>query len=38
VGLGLAIATDIARSHGGALVLTASARLGGLQAEFRIAR
>jgi two-component system osmolarity sensor histidine kinase EnvZ len=38
VGLGLAIATDIARSHGGALTLSHSARLGGLQAEFRIAR
>lgn len=38
VGLGLAIATDIARSHGGALTLTQSQRLGGLQAEFRIAR
>lgn len=38
VGLGLAIATDIARSHGGALSLSQSPRLGGLQAEFRIAR
>lgn len=38
VGLGLAIATDIARSHGGALTLSQSARLGGLLAEFRIAR
>lgn len=38
VGLGLAIATDIARSHGGALTLSQSPRLGGLQAEFRIAR
>lgn len=38
VGLGLAIATDIARSHGGALTLGQSARLGGLRAEFKIAR
>jgi two-component system osmolarity sensor histidine kinase EnvZ len=38
VGLGLAIATDIARSHGGELILGASARLGGLRAELRIAR
>lgn len=38
VGLGLAIATDIARSHGGALTLKDSPRLGGLQAEFKIAR
>lgn len=38
VGLGLAIATDIARSHGGALTLSQSPRLGGLQAELRIAR
>lgn len=37
-GLGLAIATDIARSHGGALTLSDSARLGGLRAELRIAR
>lgn len=33
VGLGLTIATDIARSHGGSLRLGASARLGGLSAE-----
>ena len=38
VGLGLAIATDIARSHGGDVTLSQSQRLGGLQAEFRIAR
>ncbi len=38
VGLGLAIATDIARSHGGELILGSSARLGGLRAELRIAR
>jgi two-component system osmolarity sensor histidine kinase EnvZ len=38
VGLGLAIATDIARSHGGELILGTSARLGGLRAELRIAR
>ena len=33
VGLGLAIAADIARSHGGSLRLGESARLGGLAAE-----
>ncbi len=38
VGLGLAIATDIARSHGGELILGHSSRLGGLRAELRIAR
>ena len=38
VGLGLAIATDIARSHGGELILGISAGLGGLRAELRIAR
>lgn len=38
VGLGLAIATDVARSHGGALTLGDSPRLGGLRAELRIAR
>lgn len=38
VGLGLAIATDIARSHGGALRLTDSPTLGGLRAELDIAR
>ncbi|WP_373356694.1 ATP-binding protein [Pseudoroseicyclus sp. CXY001] len=37
VGLGLAIVDDIARSHGGRLVLGTSA-LGGLRAEMRIAR
>jgi two-component system osmolarity sensor histidine kinase EnvZ len=36
VGLGLAIATDIARSHGGRLTLSESADLGGLSAELRI--
>lgn len=35
-GLGLAIAADIARAHGGSLVLGASAGLGGLMAEIRI--
>ncbi len=38
VGLGLAIAADVARSHGGALSLGKSARLGGLEAELSIAR
>ncbi|MEL7133385.1 MAG: ATP-binding protein [Pseudomonadota bacterium] len=38
VGLGLAIATDIARSHGGVLRLGESERLGGLQADIVIAR
>ncbi|WP_227269610.1 ATP-binding protein [Roseobacter weihaiensis] len=38
VGLGLAIATDIARAHGGILRLGTSARLGGLQADIVIAR
>lgn len=33
VGLGLAIAADIARGHGGSLTLTQSARMGGLAAE-----
>jgi two-component system osmolarity sensor histidine kinase EnvZ len=33
VGLGLAIAADVARSHGGQLVLGGSAELGGLSAE-----
>jgi two-component system osmolarity sensor histidine kinase EnvZ len=33
VGLGLAIVTDVARAHGGTLVLDASADLGGLRAE-----
>jgi two-component system osmolarity sensor histidine kinase EnvZ len=38
VGLGLAIATDIARKHGGSLRLGRSANLGGLKAEIVIAR
>ncbi len=38
VGLGLAIATDIARAHGGVLRLGQSERLGGLQADFVVAR
>jgi len=38
VGLGLAIAADIARSHGGALRLGQSARYGGLKAELILAR
>ncbi|MBF9036306.1 HAMP domain-containing protein [Rhodobacterales bacterium HKCCE2091] len=38
VGLGLAIANDIARSHGGRLRLTDSADLGGLKAELILAR
>lgn len=38
VGLGLAIATDIARAHGGVLRLGESARLGGLCADIVIAR
>ncbi|MFZ1471146.1 MAG: ATP-binding protein [Paracoccaceae bacterium] len=38
VGLGLTIAADVARSHGGALVLGASTALGGLRAELVIAR
>ncbi len=38
VGLGLAIATDIARAHGGILRLGHSERLGGLQADIVIAR
>lgn len=36
VGLGLAIAADVARSHGGQLVLGGSAELGGLSAEIRL--
>jgi len=36
VGLGLAIAADVARSHGGRLVLGASAELGGLLVEIRL--
>ena len=38
VGLGLSIATDIARAHGGTLRLGESERLGGLCAEIVIAR
>mgnify|MGYP001153682926 CR=1 FL=1 len=38
VGLGLAIATDIAHAHGGVLRLGESARMGGLRAEIVIAR
>ncbi len=38
VGLGLAIATDIARAHGGVLRLGESDRLGGLCADIVIAR
>ncbi|MEL7167055.1 MAG: ATP-binding protein [Pseudomonadota bacterium] len=38
VGLGLAIATDIARGHGGVLRLGRSERLGGLRADIVIAR
>lgn len=38
VGLGLAIATDIARAHGGVLRLGQSDRLGGLRADIVVAR
>ena len=38
VGLGLAIATDIARVHGGVLRLGESERLGGLRADIVVAR
>jgi len=38
VGLGLAIAKDVARSHGGALELSDSADLGGLRAVLRLPR
>ena len=38
VGLGLAIASDVARSHGGILRLGESADLGGLKAELLLAR
>ncbi|MEM8731421.1 MAG: ATP-binding protein [Pseudomonadota bacterium] len=38
VGLGLAIAMDVARAHGGELRLDQSARLGGLMAEIVVAR
>jgi two-component system osmolarity sensor histidine kinase EnvZ len=37
VGLGLSIASDIARNHGGVLRLSESARLGGLRAELTVA-
>ncbi|MFN3210226.1 MAG: ATP-binding protein, partial [Roseovarius sp.] len=38
VGLGLSIAMDIARAHGGTLRLGESERLGGLQADIVIGR
>ncbi|MEL7348562.1 MAG: ATP-binding protein [Pseudomonadota bacterium] len=38
VGLGLSIALDVARSHGGALELDQSRRLGGLRATLRLPR
>jgi two-component system osmolarity sensor histidine kinase EnvZ len=38
VGLGLSIAADIARTHGGNLHLGVSESLGGLKADFVIAR
>jgi len=38
VGLGLAIASDIARKHGGRLALGRSGRLGGLRADLLLAR
>ncbi len=38
VGLGLAIASDVAGSHGGVLRLSESADLGGLKAELRLPR
>ena len=38
VGLGLPIAADVARSHGGKLILSKSEVLGGLLAEFIISR
>jgi two-component system osmolarity sensor histidine kinase EnvZ len=38
VGLGLAIAADVARSHGGSLTLSESDELGGLKAAFRLPR
>ena len=37
-GLGLTIALDIARSHGGSLTLDASPRLGGLRATLLVPR
>jgi two-component system, OmpR family, osmolarity sensor histidine kinase EnvZ len=38
VGLGLSIAADVARSHGGSLTLGRSEALGGLKADLRLAR
>lgn len=38
VGLGLSIALDVARSHGGSLDLSESPDLGGLKATLRIPR
>jgi two-component system osmolarity sensor histidine kinase EnvZ len=38
VGLGLSIAADVARSHGGVLRLGESDALGGLRVEFSLAR
>ncbi len=38
VGLGLSIAADVARSHGGALKLSDSEAMGGLRAELSLAR
>lgn len=38
VGLGLAIAADVAHGHGGSLSLRESARLGGLRADLVLAR
>ena len=38
VGLGLSIAADVARSHGGTLTLSDSSRLGGLKAEIILSR
>ena len=38
VGLGLAIANDIARSHGGTMRLSRSEDLGGLRVDFVLAR
>lgn len=38
VGLGLSIAADIAKGHGGRLVISKSSALGGLCASFRIPR